>query len=284
MPFVALMRNFYVLLQGNRATLAAALATLAVATLLKFVTPVAIKITLDYVFNTDVPLSELLPSWLEFVPDRLTLLVMLGGIVFVASLINLGMVIWSSWLAAKAVRRMRNTVRRKLFQHALGMPLDRIYGFMSGGVAAVLRNDAAAVGHLVSNMLYTPLQAAVQVLGAVIVLAWVAPWLLLGAVVTLPVVYFAHRSLVRVIRPIHRDIRQLWQEIDSHVTEVVSGIRVVRTYGRQRSEVGRYAADNHLLTRLQFRAFGWEKLAVGIWGTAIPAVTAMLLVYGGSWS
>ncbi len=100
----------------------------------------------------------------------------------------------------------------------------------------LLREDAGGVGELIFSMLYNPWQAVVQFLGGVVVLAWVDWRLLLGALLLVPGVYYSDLLWNRRIRPLFRDVRKERQEIDSQTTEVFGGMRVVRAFGRQKSE------------------------------------------------
>ena len=126
------------------------------------------------------------------------------------------------------------------------LPLHRVYELKSGGASSLLREDAGGVGELIFSMLYNPFQAVVQFLGGVVVLAWVDWRLLLGALLLVPGVYYSDLLWNRRIRPLFRDIRKERQEIDSQTTEVFGGMRVVRAFGRQKSESARFMGEKPL--------------------------------------
>ena len=81
-------------------------------------------------------------------------------------------------------------------------------------------------------MLYNPWRAIVQLLGSLVVLAFVDRRLLLGSILLLPTVWLTHRTWIGRIRPIFRDIRNTRQGMDSHATEAFGGMRVVRSFSR----------------------------------------------------
>ena len=87
----------------------------------------------------------------------------------------------SRWQTTRATKRVQVAVRRKVYEHAMRLPLHRVYQLKSGGASSLLREDAGGVGELIFSMLYNPWQAVVQFLGGVVVLAWVDWRLLLGA-------------------------------------------------------------------------------------------------------
>ena len=140
------------------------------------------------------------------------------------------------WYATKAVNKLQVSIRRRVFAHAVRLPLHRVYQLKSGGATSLLRDDAGGISELVFSMLYNPWRAIIQLIGSLIVLAWVDWRMMLGGIVLVPAVYATHRTWINRIRPLYRDIRSQRQTIDGQTTEAFGGMRVVRTYGRERSE------------------------------------------------
>ena len=58
-------------------------------------------------------------------------------------------------------------------------------------------------------------------------------------------------------------------------------MRVVRTFGRQRSEASRFTRDNHLMARQQVYVWWWSRAVEVLWDVLIPLSQAVLLLYGG---
>ena len=161
------------------------------------------------------------------------------------------------------------------------LPLHRVYDIKSGGVASVLRDDAGGTGELVFSLLYNPLKAIIQLVGSLIVLAYIRWELLLGALLILPVVYLTHRTWISRIRPIFRDIRNTRTQTDSHATEAFGGMRVVRTFNRQRGEAATFTENNHLMARQELFAWWWMRGIDAAWQVIIPVSVAGLLLFGG---
>ena len=272
--FIAFLR----LLGDQKRVVIFALVTLTVATLLKLVPPAATKFAIDYVL-TDNPLPDEWPAWAP--THRLTLLFWLAGGVAAMSLLTTVVSLWGRWRATKATNRVQVAVRRQAFDHALRLPLHRVYQLKSGGTASLLREDAGGIGELIFSMIYNPWRAVVQLLGSLLVLVWVDWRLLVGALFLLPIVFVTHRTWVNRIRPMYRDIRAQRQEIDSHATETFGGIRVVRVFGRQRSESGRFVRSNHLMVRQQLHVWWWTRIIEVVWDVMIPLASTGLLLYGG---
>ena len=279
--FWRLFAEFWKLLTGYRTTVVFSLATLTVATLLALIPPAATKLVINNVLLGN-PLQA---PWTRIIPEpdsRLQLLWWLAGGVMVVSVVETVVRLWGRWVATRTVTRVQVATRRKAFEHAVRLPLDRVHKLKSGGVASILRDDAGSIAELIFSMLYNPWRAITQLVGCLVILTVIDWRLLLGSLVLLPVVFLTHRTWISRIRPLYRDIRTQRQDIDSLATEAFAGMRVVRAFGRQRSESGRFTRNNHFMARQQLHVWWWARIVEVVWEILIPLASAALLLYGGS--
>ena len=274
-----LIRYFFRMLYGQRLTIAFSLLTLTVATMLALILPLATKFVVDYVLGEKPMPNYLLRFGLP--PDRWQLLLLVTFSVLGISFLKLGIHIWGRWYATRATQRVKAAVRKRVFEHAVRLPLHRVHELKSGGVASILREDAGSVGELVFGMLYNPWRAIVQLFGSLCVLAWVDWRLLAGALVLLPVVFVTHRTWFNRIRPRYRDIRAQREEVDGLGTEAFGGMRVVRAFSRQRTETTRVMRGNHLMARQELFVWWWSRMIELVWKVTLPMASAALLLYGG---
>ena len=277
-----LYRELYGVLKGHRRAIVVALLGLSAATLLKLIPPAATKAAIDYVLLGH-PLPEAVEAWSPVpVPEsprnRLAILVALVSVITIA---GTAVGLWSRWLATRTTKRVQIGVRRKVYEHAMRLPLNRVYQLKSGGASSLLREDAGGVGDLVFSMIYNPWRAVVQFIGGLLVLAWVDWRLLLGAAGVLPILYFSDLTWNRRIRPIFREVRRKRQQIDSETTEVFGGMRVVRAFGRQRRESARFMGENHLMARLELFVWWLSRSIELLWELLVPLASVVLLYYGG---
>jgi ATP-binding cassette, subfamily B, bacterial len=275
---LALVRSFFGLLRGHGRAITIALSTLTISTILGLIPPGSTKIVIDYVFdNKPVPPSA--PSWVPREPWPL--LLSIAAVVLVVSLVRMVFHIWGRWHATRVTKLLQMSVRKLVFAHVMRLPLHRIQELKSGGAASILRQDAGSVGDLVFGMLYNPWRAIIQLVGSLIILGWVDWRLLLGALVAIPLVFATHRTWIGRIRPQHRRIRAERERVDALATEAFGGMRVVRAFGRQRSETGRIMRGNHTMGRQELHAWWWMRGIEIVWEVLVPLASAALLIYGG---
>jgi ATP-binding cassette subfamily B protein/subfamily B ATP-binding cassette protein MsbA len=279
--FWTLFREFWRLLSGHHRQIAIGLATLTISTLLSLLPPLGTKFAIDYAL-TDPPKAA--PGWLPVWLQQTTgmrLLIWIAVTVTALTLVRTCIHLWGRWQCTKAVNQVQTTIRKKVFEHMLEMPLHRVQLLKSGGSASLLREDAGGIADLIFSMLYNPWQAIVQLIGSLIVLVLVDWRLLAAGLLLLPVVYFTHRTWIYRIRPLYRDLRATRQQIDGNATETFSGIRVVRTFGRKRSESRRYVRGSNYAVRQVLLVWWRTRLIEVIWEVLIPLASTLLLVYGG---
>ena len=279
-PFRLLFGQFWKLLDRQRPAILFSLTIMGMATLIKLAPPWATKIAIDNVLG-----KEPLPEWAATIlghGDKYTQLFLLAGVMTAITLIGTAIGLVGRWQATVATQKVMVSVRRRVFDHALKLPLDKVQDLKTGGVTSLIREDAGGVAELVFSLLYQPTAAILQLIGSVIVLAVVDWRLLVGAIALAPIVFLTHRAWIRRIRPIHRAVRAQRDEIDGHAVEAFGGIRVVRTFGRERSERNRFVFGNDLLIRESLLAWKWMRGIELIWETILPLASIGLLVYGGT--
>ncbi len=277
-----LYRELYGLLAGYRLTIVLALLGASTATLLKLVPPAATKAVIDYVILMR-PLPQAVIEWspVAFPESPKARLVVLVGLVLVVSILGKFFGLTSRWQTTRTTKRVQVAVRRKVYEHAMRLPLHRVYQLKSGGASSLLREDAGGVGELIFSMLYNPSQAVVQFLGGVFILAWVDWRLLLGAL------FLCRASIIptcsgtgasaRFFATFGRSARRS----TARRPKYSAGMRVVRAFGRQKSESSRFMGQNHFMARLELHVWWLSRLIELLWEFVLPMASVALLLYGG---
>ena len=189
-----LLKRFFQLLSPFKWQIIWILASLTVATVLALIPPAGTKFLVDYVL-TKKPLPEPWASRFPSLRDPQSLLMATVIGVVSISLLKIIVHIAGRWYATRITKHIQLNIRRRVFEHAVRLPLHRVHEIRSGGVASILREDGGSVGELVFGLLYNPWRAIIQLIGSFIILAWVDWTLLLGAAVLLPLVFLLSYTL-----------------------------------------------------------------------------------------
>jgi ATP-binding cassette, subfamily B, bacterial len=284
--FWSLFREFWALLQGRRALVFAALLTLTISAVMVPIVPACTKIAFDYIIAKE-PGPTAIPTWLpraDFLrnpANRVTLLWLIGGFMVSITLVRILIGMWGRWQMTLLTKRLQMALRRRVFEHAVRLPLHRIHHIKSGGAASILREDAGGAAELLFHIIYNPWNAIVQLATTLTVLAWVDWRMLLGGIVLIPIVWLTHKTWIARIRPLYRDIKLTRTQIDAHATEAFGGIRIVRGFDRAKGEAGRFTRSTHFMGRQEILTWWWSRGIDIAWNLMIPVAVTAVLIYGG---
>lgn len=287
--FWELFRAFWQQCAGHTGYIYLALTTVTIMTLISLVLPAATKVAIDYII-TDAPGPAGLPkgvlellnvSVAEIENYRRQLLWWLGGAMVALSAIAVFVGIVGRWQMTRVTKRVQVAMRRRAFHHAIQLPLHRIQHYKSGGMSSLLREDAGLAGELLFSMIYNPWRAIITLVGTLIILAFTDWRLLAGGLLCIPAVWVTHKTWISKIRPLFRDAKQIRQQVDAHATEAFGGLRVVRGFGRSRSENARFVSGQHMMTRIEIITWWWSRIVEIAWGLLIPIASAGVMIYGG---
>jgi ATP-binding cassette subfamily B protein len=177
--------------------------------------------------------------------------------------------------------RVMFTLRRRLYEQFLSLPLGELGEMKAGGIVSRLSGDVESVSGLVQMAIISPSVALIRIaltMTIFLILSW---RLALLTLLVMPVLGLASYLWLRKVRPIYRSIREDYSNIDSRVNETFGGIRVVRAFRREMREQKNYALGHHTVIRKSLHATRVELMLEAIWGFLIPGTTLLLVCYGG---
>jgi len=282
-PFRELISRFWTFSRPHRGPLAFSLSMLTIVCLTSLAMPAATKIVIDNVLTEGG--LEAVPAWLANVlPADVTRSGLLWGVGFALvglAVVGVSLGTMGRWQMTRVTKRMQVELRDRTIRHAIQLPLVTIQRYKTGGMASLLREDAGLAGDLLFGLVYNPWKAVVQLVGTLTILAWVDYRMLIGGLLLLPAAWISQRTYIARIRPLYRDGKHVRQDIDATTTETFGGMRIVRGFGRERSEVGRFTGAQHYMTRIEVLTWWWSRVVEIAWSILIPVASAGVLVYGG---
>ena len=206
----------------------------------------------------------------------------LGGGLLLVILIQQTLDLLRNWRTAKLNARIVFRLRQRLYEHLLRLPLHELSNMKTGGLTSRLSGDIDSVTGLVQMAILTPGVATIKVILTIGILLWINWKMSVAALVLLPVIVVLNLTYIRRIRPIYRSMRRDRAEIDGRVVETFGGIRVVRAFGRERTEARRYGIRHHLVIRKHLLAQFLQQVVWSGWGFLIPVAALTIVWFGGT--
>jgi ATP-binding cassette subfamily B protein len=244
-------------------------------------TPLPLKIAVDNVLG-----SQPLPGAFEAVlPDAWTaskhaiLMTAVGLVVFFTLLNQLQWAV--SWLLSTYTgEKLVLGFRSRLFQHVQRLSLA--YHDANGSTDATYRvqYDAPAVQWIVIDSLIPLITSALKLAGMITVMFLLDPAVAGLALLVAPVLYGLTRYYRQHLRQRWRDVKKLESSAMSVVQEVVSALRVVKAFGQEEREHGRFVAQSDRGLGARLRVTVWECTFGILIGLTTALGTAMVLWVG----
>lgn len=148
---------------------------------------------------------------------------------------------WMRWLIIGWSRHVEREQRASLFRHMLRVPLTPFRSLRRGELLARLTSAPEAVRMAYGPGLMHATGTAAMALSALTLMLLTAPWLTLVAAVPMLALFFALRPMLARIHVLSTRAQELQGALAAEAQESFSGVRVVKTLGREdqrRSEFG----------------------------------------------
>ena len=160
------------------------------------------------------------------------------------------------------------SLRRSLFDRLLHLPLPKLWDMKTGGILSRLTGDVETTTGLLQLAFMSPIISVIRLLVAIGLLLALNWRLALMALAIIPGVMLMSYAFSKRIRPIYRSVRKDVEHIDGRVGETISGIRVVRAFGREVRELLGYLVGRHTVLRKEMFAQRREMVLWNIVGIA----------------
>ncbi len=229
-----LYKRFSVFILRYRGYLAAMVLSLVVLTVMSIIVPY---------LSSGFFYDEVIYGAGEFAGQILLVLGMIIGTrlcKMVATMVNNRV---TSTVAAKMVFDLKKTI----FSSIERLSLSFFTGRQTGGLMAQVNEDANTIyGFFCDGVPYI-IVSIVQVIVLTVLLFLIEPLLALLALITVPIFFLILRKMFRTERRLHARRYSNSRSMSGFLTDVFSGIRVVKAFSRENAEIERFEGKNRNL-------------------------------------
>jgi ATP-binding cassette, subfamily B, multidrug efflux pump len=173
-------------------------------------------------------------------------------------------------------RHIEYDLRNDFFRHLQRFPVGFFQANRTGDLMSRATNDLNAVRMMVGPSIMYSASTVLTFIVAIVLMVSIDPWLTLVALVPLPFVSVSVKMFGSAIHRRFEAIQAQLSDISAVVQEALSGVRVVRAYGQEASELERfrraneeYVARNRGLIDLQSAFFPSMTFFLGIGGLLV---------------
>jgi subfamily B ATP-binding cassette protein MsbA len=153
------------------------------------------------------------------------------------------------WIAGQLGASLQEYVTRDLrdavFRHMERLPLSYFHRTKVGQIIAKIVSDTDQTKVLITELVTRTIQNGAQIVTYIVILLGMSVKLTLLSLVVAPLLTLALQPLLRRLRQGYRRSRSDYGEATSVLQEVVSGIRLVKSFGGEAYEDRRFADASH---------------------------------------
>ncbi|MBI5885181.1 MAG: ATP-binding cassette domain-containing protein [Deltaproteobacteria bacterium] len=235
---------------------------------------------MKFLFSGEETAAGLIPYNIVTIPkDRMLVVIpmLIIGVALVKGISSYGQSYFMGYVGQGLIR----DIRKKLHDHILSLPMDYFNDTSTGVLISRVTNDVNLLHTATAEAVATVLKQAltIVVLGAVVIsLDWK---MAVAASIGLPLTVFPMRTLGKKIKRISTRGQVTMGNMTAMLHESISGVRIVKAFGMEGYEAGRFHKENEGYTRFMLKTikvraissplmetFGSVAFAVTIWYAA----------------
>jgi subfamily B ATP-binding cassette protein MsbA len=183
-------------------------------------------------------------------------------VVILAAIVAKNILAWmSGQLGAQLQEYVTRDLRDKIYSHLQRLPLGFYTRTKVGQIISRVLSDTESTKSLITQLVTQSIQSIATILGYVAFLFGISTRLTIYALFVAPLLMGALQPLLKKLRKGYRRLRNDYGEMTSVLQEVVSGVRLVKSYGAEGYEEQRFIDASHRyskgmvrVTRIAFMA------------------------------
>src|SRR5579863_9476569 len=208
---------------------------------------------------------------------NLNLLLIYVGIMIATPIITGIVGVGQTYLNNVVGQQVMRDFRNKLYNHLQSMSLRFFTATRTGEIQSRLSNDVGGVQNVVTDTATSVVSNVSTALSTIIAMLYISPLLTLISLGLLPVFLWITYKVGNVRRTTSKQTQQSLASLTSMMQETlsVSGILLIKTFGRQKYAQKQFEDENQKLTDLEVRQqmIGrWFFMLIGTFFSITPAI------------
>lgn len=188
----------------------------------------------------------------------------------------------SSYFASKASENVAADLRSDVFKKITNLSFLNLEKIKPGHLLTVLTNDINTIGSLLLMGLRILFRVPVIFIGSLIMAFFISPKLTLILVILIPIVFILVFLILRKAFPYFNKMQDCVDEVNSSIRENVSGIRVVKSFVMEETEINKFDRINKKLLDTTLKGEKIITISMPTMMLFINIATILVLWFGGN--
>ena len=184
-------------------------------------------------------------------------------------------------IGASLQERLTRDLRDTVFHHMQRLPLGWFSRTKTGQIMARILTDTEQAKAILAEVFARSVMNLSQIVVTIVILVRISPRLALISLVIAPLITAVIQPILRRLRTGHRSLRNEYGEITSVLQEVISGVRLVKSFQGEPYEDRRFSVASGNYTRGMIRITRLSLLS-GPLTEILGTVVAMMVLWFGA--
>lgn len=189
--------------------------------------------------------------------------------------------ICNTYLVSKISYKLCGELRADVYRKVLRFSKHEFDKFGTSSLITRNTNDVTQVQTLVENGLKLLIQAPALLIGGIIMTGLLSPILAFIFLCIVPFIGVAYYAIYRFANPLYGKMQRMLDNLNKFFREGLTGVKVIRAFGKECQEYEKYKAVNHEYTKSYIKAGTIMSLSVPFVTMLISIVTVIIVWVGG---
>jgi ATP-binding cassette subfamily B protein len=213
---------------------------------------------------------------------RLDLLWWFGAVFVSVAVVRFAIEYVQAQTYTRVSTRVLLDMQRDFLAHLARLSLRFFAGARFGDLMTRFNRDLGQIQQFATGLLPSLVTSLFTLVGALAWGLWYGADLFLIACAPLPIALIVARLFRKRVEMQTRRLRELSADVANSVTETLTGIRTVRSFGRERGEIARFVRRSHQFLRASLGFQRTNSLASGLPRMCLVASSVIIYSLGGA--
>lgn len=205
----------------------------------------------------------------------------MGVVMVITALLMMAGGVGGAYFAAKAAISFSSDLRSDVFDQVQKFSFANLDRFSTGSLVTRLTNDITQVQNLINMALRMMLRAPGMLIGALIMAFMMNARLALVILVVIPILILVIVLIIKTAFPRFDTMQKKLDMLNSNIQEVLTNVRVVKSFVRGEYEEERFAKSNENLKTASLSAFNAIIFTMPVMMFLMNATTLAVVWFGG---
>jgi ATP-binding cassette subfamily B multidrug efflux pump len=188
---------------------------------------------------------------------------------------------YQGWLIAAVSQRIIARLRETLFAKLQKLPISFFDLWTHGDLMSRLSNDIDNISSTIFQFTTQLMANAIAILGSLVMMIILSPWLTLASLITMPLVFLVTRNVTRRTRGLFKQQQEVLGKLNGHVEESISGIYVVKAFNHEEQVITEFDRVNDSLCNIGTKALIWSGFIMPLMNVINNLSFAVIAATGG---